>query len=398
MTLQQQSGTQMLITNTQLNLPSSISPSNVVQTPFSLPTITRFSSNTLPRLKEQGLENSGSINENPFVSLFPELSRSQTPPWLVEGLRLLYDVKSATLPDVVGQKSTSGAGLVQFDIVAIEPDRVVASSKLYLDITLYKNYHPSIIVPVYGHPGAGDYWIHPNALINAEKVATKELVVVRMPSQVGGVMYQAVRFQYQSGNAKYVWMFDEKSGLLIYYSHEILMNDGSRNSAIVSFIGQRKLAIPWTTASLPAGINVNQTTNFSGGYSVTPLNTPPTTLPFSIIVQISQVGKRYVEYKLIPSSGDLPGLRVTGINQLFDRMWLPINVLNTLSDGQVIDKDPYINNNVIVSKRPGMVLLIETGSNYKTWMGYDSITGKLVYTRQDLESNVVKTSLELQSK
>jgi hypothetical protein len=337
----------------------------------------------------------GQAGDHPFLSIFPELKKSAAPAWLKEGLRLTYDVKSATIPVDFDQKSTWGGGLMQYDIVAVEPDLVVASAKLYLDFNLSGNYHPNLIVPEFGLPGIGEYWIHPAALVNAEKAATQELIVVRMPAQVSGKTYQVVRFQYQSGKAKYVWMFEEATGLRVYYSHEILMNDGGKNSAIISLVGSRQVTILAGAGAIPAYAAPGQTRTYSGTYSATPINTPKTSFPFSVRIKAMQAGKRWVEYQLTPSNGDLPSYRVTGFAQIFDRMWMAPETLRQLRDGQVIDRDPYTGMEIRVSLNQGLVYLIETGKSSKAWLGYEPSTGQLVYSRLDLDSGVVLTSLEL---
>ncbi|MCL5999183.1 MAG: hypothetical protein M1546_24435, partial [Chloroflexi bacterium] len=168
-------------------------------------------------LSEQPRKQSGTADEqNPFLILFPELRRATAPAWLKEGVRVTYRFESASIAQKEGAEGSSGAGFAQYDLVALDRQAAVTSVRMYTDLgtgTLL----PSMVLRFVDLPGAGEYWVNPKVLQDAESVANDNLAVVRMPQKAGGKTYQSVRFVYNTEGAEYVWAFDQSTGLLLFY-------------------------------------------------------------------------------------------------------------------------------------------------------------------------------------
>jgi hypothetical protein len=169
----------------------------------------------------------------PFLLLFPELRDAPAPDWLQTGARITYRVASATLPQVQGQTSTSGAGYVQYDVVALDGGLVVANSELYLDSADGAGVLPSLVLPVLGLPGVGEFWLNPQVLANAEQAATAELSVTGLDQAIGGDA------------------------------------DANKQLGQVTLAARRQLALPWQAGRLPAWVAQTNSLHYSGSYATT---------------------------------------------------------------------------------------------------------------------------------
>jgi hypothetical protein len=336
---------------------------------------------------------------NPFIHLFPELRRSPAPDWLQEGVRVTYYTQSASVAQAPGSEGSGGAGYAQYDLVALDQGSVVSSLKLYLDqgngtVT------PSLVLPSPGILGVGDYWIHPAALRNAEQVANEDLAVVRMPKVIGDTTFHTVRFQYQSDQGVHVWMFDQESGLMVFYRHEVGTEaDTHRQLVDVTLVHWRLLELPWQGGTAPRWATRGTTLHYDGTYSVV-IDGARTPLPYAISAQLTRCRPTWCEYKLTdhPYGGmGNVSTRVTGATQSFEGIWLPPQALNRLRDGQVLDRDPVTGAEVTVTRtRGGPITLTETGTLYRQSLTYDSQDGTLLALQTVTQVGVGTTVIDLQ--
>jgi len=322
--------------------------------------------------------------QNPWLSIFPELAQAPAPAWVREGVRITYRLESATIAQDPDQKSSAAAGYLQYDIVAIDGSAVVSSVKMYLD-TDSGAVQPSIVMAARGRPGIGDYWLNPGVLAKAGQVASDELKVISGPATIGTKSYQVVRFEYHPKEqaAEYIWMVDPKTGLLLYYRYAIGAEDAaSRQTGIMTFVQQRQLPVPWQAAAAPDWLTPDGYLAYEGEYAVEIPGSPATSLPYTVVARVTQTSERWTDFQLTDSlSGSTNSSveRVTGVAQLTDGLWLPPEAIASLQDGQVLDQDPVTGDQLTASVNPDhTVTLTEAGAGYQSALTYSAHDGKLV--------------------
>ncbi len=373
--------------------------------PSPTPEVTDLDSLALPgnrfqldRLQQQPATMAGE-SPNPFVKIFPDTGRAPAPAWLQEGVRVTYYVQSATVsqdPD----ESSSGAGYVQYDLVALDDRNVVSSIKFYLD-TGNNVVLPSITAFSVGIPGAGDYWLDPVVLKTAERVKIDKLTVKRTSTTIAGKSYNVVRFEYRPEEAEYVWMFDEVTGLLLFYRHAIGAEGAARRQlADATFVRQRQLKLPWQAEAVPNWVKKGGSLRYEGSYDVATMGSPAGSLPYVVLVEWERSQDRWSRCKVTGYlSGKVEGTleRVTGVAQLFDALWLPPEALAALRTARTLDRDPVTGAQIAVSRGPGgTVVLTETGVVYYTKLTYDGKNGMLLALEQETRSGVATIHIALQ--
>jgi hypothetical protein len=347
----------------------------------------------------QGAPPAQVISDNPFITLFPETARLPVPSWLKLGARVTYRIESATINRDPDEKGSTGAGYAQYDLVALDAGTAVASMKLWIDSS-DGGVRPSSVSPSLGVPGAGAYWLNPQVLEDAEKVATDKMIVARMPTTIGGKTYQAVRFQYQDDGAEYVWMFDASTGLLLFYRHAIgTEDDPSRQLASSTFVRRRQIQLPWQAGGMPAWVKKGARLTYEGGYSALIPGSPATVLPYSVRVQVKSAGAAWCAYQLadaLSGRGNPAVERISGSAQIFDGLWLSPKAIQALrSKRGVLDRDPVTGAQIAVSRaEDGATVLTESGDGYATVLAYGS-DGALVASSQDSQVGIATTRIEL---
>jgi hypothetical protein len=335
-------------------------------------------------------------DDNALLTLFPELRTAPAPAWLAEGVRVTYYIQSAGPIAGPDEATSYGAGFIQYDLVAVQARSVRAAWKFYLNgsggaIT------PSGAGVSRGIPGAGEYWVQPAVLQDAERVANDELAVVHMPTTISGRDYQAVRFDYRPAGATFVWVFDAASGILLFYRHTIGPEDNPGQTAQMILQARRKLNVPWRGGSAPAWAK-GSTLEFEGEVRVLTFGSPTATFPLSVEAEPQGGTTRYVEYGVSQyTSGQLSNRtdRITGAGQLFDGFWLPPETLRTAMRRAVLDTDPVTGSRVTAAGAGGSVVLTESGPAYSTVLTYDSRTGALVSLEQETNAGAITTHTSL---
>jgi hypothetical protein len=322
---------------------------------------------------------------NPFPALFPELAELPAPGWLKEGLRVSYYGQSAT----IGAEGGGGAGYLQHDIVAMEPALVVVSSALYLD-TGGGQVLPSAVFGAAFRPGYGDWWLNPAVLEEAEEVANDDLAVVRMPATIAGEEYQAVRFEYRSGDSVSVWMFEEKSGLLLYNRLTVgTVDDEQHSSAETYLVDMRALKLPWQAKRAPGWVKRGGELEYDGVRSLTIAGAPSGQFPEVVSVAIETARPRWSRYALASYLNGQPqgrSTRVCGIAQLSNALWLPAEALKANVRRPLIDRDPVTGIETYYTRGNGAVLVEERGPLHYFASTFDGRTGRLL--RSHLETQI----------
>ena len=352
-----------------------------------------------PARKQMG---TAANTQNPFLALFPELRTMPAPAWLKEGTRVTYHVMSASIAQKPGEDGSAGEGYNQYDLVALEDGAAVSSACLFS--ILEGAIMPSLVMRTVDLPAAGDYWINPDVLKDAERAANDDLAVYHTPYKLGEKTYNATRFEYKLEDAEYVWVFDEDTGLMLFYRHN-LGTDASdyRQMAQITLVRQRQLKLPWragANAAPPAWAKEGTKLNYSGSYAVILNDGTNAPLKLNVVAQIVDRGERWLDWQVkttlqyqTPSTGN----RAAGMAQPFDAYWLPAEAIKSLKNGQVIDRDPVTGAKITATRGQGTVTLTERNDSFVSKLTYDTKTGALISAQQDSQigAGTLRIKLEL---
>jgi len=335
---------------------------------------------------------------NAFPALFPELLTLPAPGWVREGQRVSYYMQSATLAQGPDDTSTSGAGYLQHDIVALAPTAAVVASTLYLETG--NGVTPAGTFGAAFHPGVGDFWLNPAVLVEAEAVATDELAVVRMPYAVADHEYDAVRFEYRSGDAVTISMFDTATGLLIYYRHTVGADAAStRSSSEVYLLGRRQLRLPWSGTMAPAWLDEGDTLDYTGVRSVYVAGSPTGQLVERASVDVAMAEPRWSALRVSSATGGIANGsidRVSGVAQLSGPLWLPAEALRAVVRRPQIDRDPITDVVTRYTRNADRsITLTEQGALFRIDNTYDGRTGRLVATHSEMQIGMAVQITEL---
>lgn len=337
---------------------------------------------------------------NPFVYLFPELAQAAAPDWLDEGVRVTYYGQSANITQVPWEESSGSAGYLQCDLIALDEEAAVSSIKFLVDLG-QSTLIPTVVLPGLGLPGAGDYWLHPDALERAEGVAGDDLVVIRGPAEIAGETYQAVRFEYRTEEALYVWMFDQASGVLLFYRHEIqTAGDTHKQLTDLTLVQQRQLQLPWQARSGPAWVDEVNALQYEGEITSYVMGSPAGSVPYEVVAETAHNRPRWSAYLFsdyLDGRKNSTTWRLTGVAQPFDALWLSPEALDALEDGQVLDRDPVTEAEISVARRrDGTIVLAESNRAYRTDLIYGGDDGLLYALIQEIHNGASTTVVELE--
>jgi len=336
---------------------------------------------------------------HPMLRLRPELATSRAPGWLREGTRVVYQVMSATVVQDPNDTGSSGAGLLQYDLVAMDRSSAVSSVKFLLDPGT-GGYTPSFVSYSLGVPGSGDYWVHPDSLKDAEALASDELTVGRVQTEAARGTYDAVRFEYRPQDAEYIWMFDEASGLLLFYRHSIELGGGKRQMSSLNLVSVRQLDVPWAGATAPEWARPGATFAYSGSYTVTIPGVGPTSLAYAVQFEVRLAQERWWlcdVSQATAGAASTQSQRLSGASQLADALWIPPDGLQALRRGQVLDSDPTTGIEIVVAQvARDTVVLAETGSLHQASLVYDTREGILIGSEFESYSQTATTHTSLQ--
>ena len=335
---------------------------------------------------------------NPWVQLFPALRRLPAPDWVGEGLRATYYVQTALVggdPDVTG---SSGAVLLQYDLVALDRRNALFSTTMYLENGA-GGMTPNLVVGSRTIPAAGEYYLNPAVLVGAEAVANDELTVLSMPTTIGDQEYQAKRFQYETAKATHVWMYDEVTGILLFYRHEIDTADGQQLTDM-TLVGARALAIPWLDGDAPEWATRGWSFRMEGSLETAVAGASAVSIPQSVEGRIMRAGARWTEYSVDSGAGSLNAaslVRASGGSQLKDALWLPAEALTIRSRRRVLDTDPVTGAEVIFARRSNSVEISETGNGWSTVWSYNTRSGMLQDFSQQTQVGLATLTLSMET-
>lgn len=329
--------------------------------------------------------------ENPFLTLFPEARTMPAPDWLRPGLRATYHAASATTG--AGDEGSAGAGFLHYDVVALDRRNAVLALRFFLDSGDGAP-TPSSNTAAVTVRGAGDFWLHPDLLADAERVANPNLAVVHMPYEFDGQDVPAVRFQSEVNGLTSVWVFEEASGLLLYASYATgEEGELGRNLGQMTLLGTRRLPIPWAGKAAPRWVGAGDTLHYEGHYAAD-VGGGGIPIAISLEAEFARAQPTWTTITVQDSFSALPTTQATGVAQLFGGWWLPAEAVGARVRRPLLDWDPFTNVETRYEKQGGGVLLTEGNEAYTASLLYDR-SGRLVAYHQEMSVGVALVTTDL---
>lgn len=326
-----------------------------------------------------------------LIILFPGLDRLPAPAWLVEGVRATYASSSATTADANGENGGGGGGLMQYDVVATERRTVAAYVSFYLDLgdgSVQNNVNFASVTSA----GVGDFWVSPAALAKADNLNLDGLSVSHMPFTAAGQDFNALRLQDESDKITRVWMFDEASGILLYYRDDVIVGNGAHQLSQMTLAGLRTLKLPWKAGGPAFAIKQGDRLNYTGRYSTLITGSPALTLPMTTTATVAKARPRWTLTTNDSTFNGQPAdasSSITGAIQLFGGIWLPASALAARPRRAVIDSDPLTGATVTFSRtNNGLIVITQSGPTWSTALYYDGKSGVFVGMHKEMQVGV----------
>ena len=327
-----------------------------------------------------------SAADSPFLILYPQLRQAPAPAWLRPGVRLTYNSAYATFAREIDDPTPSGAGLIQYDVIAQDRRSVVVVPTLYgIDS---QGQPPTGLGYLLGLPGLGETWFAPQVLADAEAAAHDGLLVNRLTVDVEGESYDVVRFQSNTDSGEEVWEFEEQTGLLVFHRQALYDGAGNQTSAnMQSLVGRRQVKLPWRFGSVPTWASRGAEIELAGSQTIDLGSPPYIPLPMAIRLRITKAGSLWSEYSratYMNSRQIAQGSGATGVAQIFGGIWLPPQALGVLHAGEVLDRDPLTGLETSVAEATARQIVIAgQGPSYTTRYVYDARSGRLIGYSQE---------------
>ena len=351
-------------------------------------------------LTASGASTLPSGKENPMPIRYPELNTAPAPLWVTEGLRATYSVLASSSDFTGGVNENSdigsgstGNGLIQIDVVAIENGIAATSTESYAP----DPYGGMRVVNSYGSvvpAGIGDFWCNPLVLQKIPEMASDDLTVQRLPFSIEGKDFQAIRFDFKSGTFEMAMVYDLESGLLLYhtsdYANEGVDSGIAKNSdehAILELRNLRRLNIPWKNGTLPSWLCQGQTWGYQGQSVQQFTGTQPMVTALGSKVTVQAVHDRFAELREDPYSQNAATAVYFNSECGASRLMGDFVPLEALSAGPgIVDLDPDtgMQINVVKSGLDGLIMEMTNQVDFKEDFAYDS-TGKLLQMEQNYQ-------------
>ncbi len=351
-----------------------------------------------------GLLCGGARAQGNWTVLFPELAQKPAPEWCKPGVRLLYTVASANIrlnPNDSG--AGGGAGYTTVDVVGLDQQHAALTITSYSDGTGGRNYvslasQGDITPPATG----GDYWIHPDVLRGATRMAGQGLQILEMPYEAGGRRYDAVRFQYDAHNSQSVYVYDKATGIMVFSSNRVGPAEGDRTQGHLEFQGMRTVTWPWSNAAPPDWLARFGGMRGQGTQTIAIPGSPAMPIPLQCGFTAKQRGADWLQYELSVTMAGLAGMppqtnTVAGVcgNGSFNGLWIPPQAIGALQAGQVLDEDPVLGiQRLVLQADANLVVLREQGRTYYLDGLYDTRTG-LLRRAVKVEQSIATTTTDI---
>ena len=339
------------------------------------------------------------MGDNQLMTLIPAVRDMSAPDWIQEGTVVTYEVASARVagdqlnilgdigvcrPDETG---LSGHGFLQCGIVAHTPDQVVSFLSNILIDDASGNLTPSAAGVAVDNPGCGTLWCNPKAFIGATKLHGQGLTVMKLPTVIGDKTFQGIAFRYTSPTAVMTWIYDLETGVMLSYSHTILVEGNTATQlAVMRLRSGRQVKMPARATAAPAWTKHLTTLRFEGSMEVHIPDSPVMPLPASEQVKRTASGSKWTRYTAtLAVQGQQGGEAdlVSGVACLCGGFWTAPELLATYQPGQVLDTDPVTGirltvDDVAEAGDDAQVTVSSAGNGFKNTFVYSRQTGGLL--------------------
>ncbi|MFB3764425.1 MAG: hypothetical protein ACE14P_04155 [Methanotrichaceae archaeon] len=345
--------------------------------------------------------------ENPMPVRYPELLSAPAPAWLQEGMRATYYSIVTMSGTEYGRgidfgTGSTGDGYNQVDVVALEDGLAATLNQAHVpgpNGPLRSQMATGTISPA----GCGDFWCSPDVLRKIPESSSDDLVVQRLPVTISGKEYQAIRFDFRNDNFETALVYDQKMGLLLYYTFNYLsysqdqneVTGSSGNYGTYEFRDLRKVNIPWKDGKVPSWLAAGGTLSYQGQSVLQLLGSAPSGSIVNIYIDVLSSHDRFAEMRLNVNSQDPTAPKnvgiVSGIAQLIGH-FVPKGAIAALRPG-VIDTDPDtgIQISVIQNDENGLIFEKTNNQDYSGQFTYDS-NGRLVKTYEVYNPDVMTST------
>jgi len=379
-------------------------------------------------------------DQGPAGQVMPSLKTVPAPSWVKRGLRLTYEVNTATVkgtgsdwkPDEnglwktedgrrwsPGEKGEGAArGFMQFDVVEVRPEYAVILASFYLVPLSGLQAQLSFQYPIVGPAGsAGGLWVNPSELKKLKNGVTKDFKVLRKVFVGGGKARPAVWIQSLDSRGNKIYVYDEDSGMLLHDatcvegapSQAILKTEVSNTPSVTfsdgTLVASRIVNYPWADSDATGWAATAPSLAYRGTTLVPTGGLAPLRLDVNLTAQPKTRGESWVHYGMllkITNTGNMPTITtpsetITGLGQ-FGGAWLPPAILANLTEGQRIDYDAITLVTVkVLSTKGRTVVIAATNPTQNLRWGYDKTSGLMTTIEKDELNPVapIKTKLTL---
>jgi hypothetical protein len=224
-----------------------------------------------------------------------------------------------------------------------------------------------ILSTALGHIGpahtGGEYWIHPQLLLQIQQRLTPGQKILRMPYHLDGRTYNALRIQTTTGNGFAYHTYDLNTGVLLSAggstmgsSVPVLRGDtivhgggaGSTFIGLMRFKSIRQLNLPWNGGAMPDWVSRTRGLTFEGKKTANVTAAGVYSFPITAKLIFQQTGPgwlRYIQHGTLIGPAGMPpsegqSERVVGTSQV-GGLWIPPSALRQLRSNQILDQDQY---------------------------------------------------------
>lgn len=319
------------------------------------------------------------------AALVPNAVGSSAPPFIKPGLRFTYQVDSATLPgegsnwtpnergdwqDGNGQRydrskkesSGSASTFQQYDVILLDDKRSVMVQD-HFNISPLTS-HPTTTNRLYiiGSPGFGTMlWAPTDILNNLQPVVEVDKTIARGKWPLGNQEVEGVLLAHRIKDGHDVYIYHAETGVLMQYGISstapgsgLIAPDERTNTGstiLVSGIlqGVRQLSVPWASDPDPDWVKTFKAIEYTGEsvFQLVGDMTGGIKKTISLKFRPADRGEGWIGIVKTMTETDQFGLSTSSDSPLImtpgrvDPLWISPAALARLTEGQVIDTDPF---------------------------------------------------------